>query len=81
MATLLSLALRSVGVCICPLDLLNDTGTPEQKRDLISYDLGPDASYAISYALPAGGYRWPVVDEFAHIATGHAASVEAIAQG
>lgn len=81
MATLLSLALRSVGVCICPLDLLNDTGTPEQKRDLISYDLGPDASYAISYALPAGGYRWPVVDEFVRIATGHAANVEAIAQG
>lgn len=81
MATLLSLALRSVGVCICPLDLLNDTGTPEQKRNLISYELGADASYAISYALPAGGYRWPVVDEFVRIATEHVASVEAITYG
>lgn len=81
MATLLSLALRSVGVCICPLDLLNDTGTPEQKRNLISYDLGPDASYAISYALPAGGYRWPVVDEFCRIAVEHVTSVEAVSLG
>ena len=80
MATLLSLTMRSVGVCICPLDLLNDTGTPEQKRDLLAFDLGPDALYAISYALPTGGYRWPVVDEFVRIATQHVASLEARGQ-
>ena len=80
MATLLSLTMRSVGICICPLDLLNDTGTPEQKRDLLAYELGPDASYAISCAMPAGGYRWPVVDEFVRIASEHVSALEARGQ-
>lgn len=75
MATLLSLALRGVGACVCPKDLLEDTKTPEQDRGLTSWSLGPGASYAIDYALPADAGRWPVAERFVQIAQEHVASL------
>ena len=75
MATLLSLALRGVGVCVCPKDLLDDTKTPEQDRGLTVYDLGDDATYAIDYALPADAGRWPVAERFVQLALEHVATV------
>ncbi len=68
METLLALALRGVGACICPKNLLDATATPEQKRGLLSFDLGQDSSYQISFCLTSGS-RWHVVDEFVRIAT------------
>ena len=68
METLLALALRGVGVCVSPRNLLEATATPEQKRGLRAFDLGPDARYAIRFNLPADGYRWSVAEEFMRIA-------------
>lgn len=75
MATLLSLALRGVGACVCPKDLLDDTKTPEQARGLTVFDLGQNATYAIDYALPADSWRWPVAERFVELALEHVASM------
>ena len=68
METLLALAMRGIGACIAPKNLLDATATPEQKRGLLSYDLGPKASYEISFCMPAATGRWHVIDEFVRIA-------------
>ncbi len=67
METLLALALRGHGACICPKNLLDATATPEQKRGLLAFDLGQDSSYEISFCLKSGA-RWHVIDEFVRIA-------------
>lgn len=58
METLLALALQGVGACISPLNLVEATATPEQKRGLHIYDLGPDAGYNLGIALSANARRW-----------------------
>lgn len=68
METLLALALRGVGACICPKNLLDATATPEQKQGLLAFDLGPKASYEISFCVPAAATRWHVIDEFVRLA-------------
>ncbi len=68
METLLALALRGVGACLSPRNLLEATASPEQRRALRAFDLGPDARYAIRFNLPAGGYHWSVTEEFMRIA-------------
>ncbi len=68
METLLGLALRGVGASLSPVNLVEATATPEQKRGLRLFDLGPHASYRIDIALPARDLRWKPVERFIEIA-------------
>lgn len=68
METLLALAMRGVGACFCPENLVPLAVTESQRRQLATFDLGPRSRYPITLARPARGYRWPVADAFIAIA-------------
>ena len=68
METLLALAMRGVGACLCPENLVEIAASAERRRNLVSFQLGPEAQYKIRFALPAGSYRWSVTEEFMRIA-------------
>lgn len=67
METLLGLALQGIGASISPVNLVEATATPAQKRGLRMYDLGPQATYKVQFGLPRG-YRWQATSEFMRIA-------------
>ena len=71
METLLALALRGVGASLSPINLVEATATPEQKRGLRLYDLGPHGSYHIKFALTAQGLQWKPAERFVQIAQSH----------
>ena len=79
METLLALALRGVGANLSPENLVCATATPEQKRGLRSYDLGPEAAYPICFGLPDHGYRWCATEDFIEMARQERAKAEAAA--
>ena len=68
METLLALAMRGVGACLCPENLLEVAAPAEARQNLARFQLGPEAKYKICFALPANGYRWAATEEFMRIA-------------
>lgn len=68
METLLGLALCGVGASLSPINLVEATATPAQKRGLKLYKLGKDASYQIKFATPQAGQRWKPIETFMEIA-------------
>ncbi len=68
METLLGLALCGVGASLSPINLVEATATPAQKRGLKLYKLGKDASYQIKFATPQAELRWKPIETFMEIA-------------
>lgn len=68
METLLAFAMRGVGACFCPENLVPLAATESQREHMATFSLGPSSRYPISLARPARGYRWPVADAFIAIA-------------
>ncbi len=58
METLLAFAMRGIGACFCPENLVPLAATESQRERLATFSLGPSARYPISLArLPLAGGR------------------------
>ncbi len=68
METLLALAVRGTGACLCPENLIDLAATPGQLAGMARFDLGPSSRYRIQFGLPRRGYRWGVTSDFIEMA-------------
>ena len=62
--TLLKLAVRGVGGCFCPKNIVQATLTEKQANSVLMFSLDKMARYPIRFGYKESSYQWSIIEEF-----------------
>lgn len=68
METLLSLCVRGIGACFCPVNLAEIVLSEAEMQKLIRISLGGQGEYQIRFGYRKQSYQWTVLAEFMEMA-------------